>query len=68
MSFFVDKQSLGDLNVFGKHGRDSIYTLFCHTHSREGATLLEEMFRYPLSSAGRLTTVRLSYSFSNAWR
>lgn len=51
MSFLVDKQSLDDLNVFGRHGRDSIYTLFCHTYSREGAALLEEMFRYPLSSA-----------------
>lgn len=62
MSFLVDKQSLDDLNVFGRHGHDSIYTLFCHTHSREGATLLEEMFRYPLSSAeeinNRTATIR----------
>lgn len=56
MSFLVDKQSLDDLNVFGRHGRDSIYTLFCHTYSREGATLLEEMFRYPLSSAEEINS------------
>lgn len=51
MSFIIDKQTLDDLNIFGRHGRDSVYTLFCHTYSRAGATLLEEMFRYPLDNA-----------------
>lgn len=51
MSFIIDKQTLDDLNIFGKHGRNSIYTLFCHTYTRGGAALLEEMFRYPLDTA-----------------
>lgn len=51
MSFTIDKQTLDDLNIFGKHGRNSIYTLFCNTYSRGGAALLETMFRYPLDNA-----------------
>lgn len=54
MSFIIDKQTLDDLNIFGRHGRNSIYTLFCHTYSRGGAALLEEMFRYPLDNAQQI--------------
>src|SRR3569833_1231750 len=49
MLFNTDKQTLDDLNFFGKHGGESVYTIFNRTTTRGGAQLLEEMFRYPLS-------------------
>lgn len=49
MSFTTDKQTLEDLNIFGKHGRDSIYSIFNRCNTRGGAAVLEELFRYPLS-------------------
>lgn len=51
MLFTTDKQTLEDLNVFGKHGSDSLYTIFHRCSTRGGAAILEEMFRYPLSDA-----------------
>src|SRR5438309_1405971 len=49
MRFTTDQQTLEDLNIFGRHGTDSVYALFNHTHTRGGAALLEECFRYPLA-------------------
>lgn len=49
MSFITDKQTLDDLNIFGKHGGDSIYNIFNRCATRGGAAVLEDMFRYPLS-------------------
>ncbi|HWK07423.1 MAG TPA: hypothetical protein VNS58_27515 [Puia sp.] len=49
MSFTTDKQTLDDLTIFGKNGRDSVYSLFNRTSTRGGAAILEELFRYPLS-------------------
>jgi DNA mismatch repair ATPase MutS len=49
MLFTTDKQTLDDLNIFGKHGGDSVYNIFNRTVTRGGAQVLEEMFRYPLS-------------------
>ena len=49
MLFTTDKQTLDDLNIFGKQGGGSVYGIFNHTVTRGGAQLLEEMFRYPLS-------------------
>src|SRR5689334_20294199 len=49
MSFTTDKQTLEDLNIFGKHGGDSIYNIFNHCATRGGAAILEELFRYPLA-------------------
>ena len=49
MKFSTDQQTLEDLNIFGKHGVDSIYTLFNRTGTRGGAAILEEWFRYPLA-------------------
>lgn len=49
MSFITDKQTLDDLNIFGKRGSNSIYNLFCNTHSNGGASLLEKILRYPLN-------------------
>lgn len=49
MLFTTDKQTLDDLQIFGKQG--SIFNLFNRTASAQGALMLEEMFRYPLSDA-----------------
>jgi DNA mismatch repair ATPase MutS len=49
MSFYIDKQTLDDLNIFGKRGRDSVYSMFNVTQTRGGAQVLDGMFRYPLS-------------------
>jgi DNA mismatch repair protein MutS len=49
MSLVIDKQTLDDLNIFGKRGNNSVYLLFNRTHTRGGAEILEQMFRYPLA-------------------
>src|SRR5882672_7496470 len=49
MLFTTDKQTLEDLNIFGRQGSDSIYQIFNRTITRGGAVILEDMFRYPLS-------------------
>ncbi|MDO6431682.1 adenylyl-sulfate kinase [Flavitalea sp. BT771] len=49
MAFTTDKQTLDDLNVFGKRGEEGIFQLFNRCATRGGAAMLEEMFRYPLS-------------------
>ena len=51
MGFITDSQTLEDLRILGKRGEDSVFGIFDHTHTRGGAQLLEEMFRYPLSDA-----------------
>lgn len=50
MLFATDKQTLDDLAIFSKQGGNSIYAIYNRTATRGGATLLEESFRYPLSS------------------
>jgi DNA mismatch repair ATPase MutS len=49
MSFITDKQTIDDLNIFAKSGSDSIYHIFNKTYTQGGASLLEELFRNPLS-------------------
>ncbi len=50
MSFVTDKQTLDDLNIFGRHDRErSVYGLFNRTFTRGGGKILEEMFSTPLS-------------------
>jgi DNA mismatch repair ATPase MutS len=51
MLFTTDKQTLEDLNIFGKHGGDSVYAIFNRCATRGGAAIMEEMFRYPLSDS-----------------
>jgi len=71
MSFSVDKQTLDDLNIFNKKGRDSVFGLFNHTRTRGGAEIMEQMFRYPLSDAGainqRLEVIRFFQSTAAAF-
>ena len=54
ISFAIDKQTLDDLNIFGKRGSHSVYSLFNTTHTRGGSVVLEEMFRYPLADAAQI--------------
>lgn len=54
MLFTTDQQTLDDLNIFGRHGSDSVFALFDKTVTRGGAVLLEEMFRYPLSDVAKI--------------
>lgn len=49
MSLMTDKQTLNDLNIFGRGGGDTVYAIFNRTFTRGGSELLEEMFRNPLS-------------------
>lgn len=49
MYFNIDKQTLDDLNIFGKRGEDSIFSLFNRTYSSGGSELMEQLFLYPKS-------------------
>lgn len=49
MLFTTDKQTLDDLNIFGKHSGDAVYHIYNRTRTRGGAAVLEDMFRHPLS-------------------
>lgn len=53
--FSSDKQTMEDLNLFGRHGSDnSILSLFNRCSTRGGAALLEEMFHHPLGDAAAI--------------
>ena len=52
MSFIIDKQTIDDLNIFGKHGKNSVFSIYNNTRTKGGAKLLEEMFRHPLDDFG----------------
>lgn len=77
MSLMTDKQTLNDLNIFGKGGSQGIYAVFNRTHTRGGSELLDEMFRNPLSEAdainARSTTIRsfgakaVAFPYDAAW-
>lgn len=45
----TDEQTITDLGIFGKRNSGGIYDIYNHSHTRGGETLLEEMFRKPLS-------------------
>ncbi|PWV56402.1 DNA mismatch repair protein [Chitinophaga sp. S165] len=77
MSLMTDKQTLNDLNIFGKGGSNGIYAIFNRTHTRGGSELLEEMFRNPLSEVdainARSTAIRsfgangLTFPYDATW-
>lgn len=50
MQFLADKQTLTDLNVLGKYNAGSLFSLFNRTITAGGEKLMDEMFRYPLTS------------------
>ncbi|WP_343306324.1 DNA mismatch repair protein [Chitinophaga niabensis] len=51
MSFITDKQTLEDLNLFGRYKGNSVYKLFDRTLTNGGRQLLEQIFREPLTDA-----------------
>lgn len=56
MSFITDKQTLDDLNIFGRHDRgNSVYAIFNRTFTRGGGKLLEDMFALPLADKGSIS-------------
>jgi DNA mismatch repair protein MutS len=63
MLFTTDKQTQEDLNIYGKQGKDSIFSLFNRTSTLNGSRLLTELFRYPLSEAGAINarSKKISY-------
>lgn len=77
MSLMTDKQTLNDLNIFGKGGGDTVYAIFNRTFTRGGSELLEEMFRNPLSEENainaRSTIIRsfaeneISFPYESEW-
>jgi len=50
----TDQQTLDDLVIFGLRGGDSVYGIFNRTMTRQGAALLQEMFRHPLSDVSAI--------------
>lgn len=63
MIFNTDKQTLTDLNILGRPGADSVYTVFNHTSTRGGAAILENMFRYPLADMAAINSRSRKISF-----
>ncbi len=51
MAFKTDNQTLTDLGIFGDGNEESVYLIFNRCRTQGGATLLEQMFRTPLSKA-----------------
>ena len=49
MTFLTDQQTLDDLEIFGRHGADSVFAIFNRTMTRQGSAVLEDMLRHPLS-------------------
>ncbi len=49
MAFKTDNQTLTDLGIFGDGGEESVYNIFNRCRTQGGATLLDQMFRTPLS-------------------
>jgi DNA mismatch repair ATPase MutS len=58
MSFIIDKQTLDDLNIFGKQRGGAIFNLFNKTQTRGGAQVLQDMFLYPLSDRDKINRRR----------
>lgn len=71
MIFNADKQTLDDLNIFGKKGKDSVYALFNRTYTTGGAAKLEQIFHYPSTGAAeirdRSETIQFFCSTSSAF-
>lgn len=48
MDFYVDQQTLDDLNIFGKYkDDDSVFHLFSKTRSYLGKKKMEQLFLHP---------------------
>ncbi|PUZ25509.1 DNA mismatch repair protein [Chitinophaga parva] len=54
MSFKIDRQSVGELNLMGKFRQGSVYFLFNKVRTRIGEKLMDEMFSHPLNDAAAI--------------
>lgn len=54
MGFLIDKQTVEDLNLLGRFKKDSVINIYDRTCTRGGRRLLAQMFRDPMSDAGRI--------------
>lgn len=54
MSFKIDRQSVGELNLMGKFRQGSVYYLFNKVSTRIGEKLMDEMFSHPLNDAAAI--------------
>ncbi|SEW14814.1 MutS-related protein [Chitinophaga arvensicola] len=66
MSFKTDKQTLDDLNIFGKPGKASIFSIYNNTSTSGGAALLEKMFLYPLYDAAAINNRSATIQYFSA--
>ncbi|RXK86568.1 MutS-related protein [Filimonas effusa] len=54
MSFKIDRQSVGELNLMGKFRQGSVYYLFNKVKTRIGEKLMDDMFAHPLTEASAI--------------
>lgn len=54
MGFITDKQTFDDLNIFGRHRGNNIYSLYNYTQTAGGSGYLEDMFLSPLTEREKI--------------
>ncbi|QEC42139.1 MutS-related protein [Pseudobacter ginsenosidimutans] len=54
MSFKIDRQSVGELNLMGKFRQGSVYYLFNKVRTRIGEKLMDDMFSHPLTDSSSI--------------
>ncbi|MBC9933115.1 MutS-related protein [Chitinophaga qingshengii] len=63
MSFKIDRQSVGELNLLGKFRQGSVYFLFNKVKTRIGEKLMDEMFAHPLTDAAAINRRTAVFQF-----
>lgn len=63
MSFRTDKQTLEDLNIFSKPGKDSVFNIYNHTHTSGGSAILEKLFLFPLDHMDAINNRSLTIQY-----
>ncbi len=63
MSFKIDRQSVGELNLMGKFRQGSVYYLFNKVKTRIGEKLMDEMFSHPLTDAASINRRAAIFQF-----
>ncbi|NIG55850.1 DNA mismatch repair protein [Chitinophaga sp. Cy-1792] len=66
MSFKIDRQSVGELNLMGKFRQGSVYFLFNKVRTRIGEKLMDDMFAHPLNDAAAINTRVAVFGFFEA--
>ena len=63
MSFKTDKQTLDDLNIFSKPGKESVFNIYNHTHTSGGSDILEKLFMFPLDEVHAINKRSLTIQY-----